>query len=65
LGSGVAGTPLAPADILFGAMRTDDELLQRAVAGDADAFGVLFERHARALYNSSFACAVTGARPRT
>lgn len=50
----MAGTPLAPADILFGAMRTDDELWQRAVAGDADAFGVLFERHGRALYNFLF-----------
>jgi RNA polymerase sigma factor (sigma-70 family) len=33
---------------------TDAELWQRAVEGDPDAFGVLFERHARAVYNFLF-----------
>jgi RNA polymerase sigma factor (sigma-70 family) len=33
---------------------TDIELWDRAVAGDAAAFGVLFERHARAIYNYLF-----------
>jgi RNA polymerase sigma factor (sigma-70 family) len=33
---------------------TDIELWARAVAGDAGAFGVLFERHARAIYNYLF-----------
>src|SRR5919206_1441873 len=33
---------------------TDIELWDRAVAGDATAFGVLFERHARAIYNYLF-----------
>lgn len=33
---------------------TDRELWARAVAGDAAAFGCLFERHARAVYNFAF-----------
>jgi DNA-directed RNA polymerase specialized sigma24 family protein len=33
---------------------SDRELWARAVAGDADAFGSLFERHARAVYNFAF-----------
>jgi RNA polymerase sigma factor (sigma-70 family) len=33
---------------------TDIELWERAVVGDAGAFGVLFERHARAIYNYLF-----------
>lgn len=32
----------------------DVELWDRAVAGDAPAFGVLFERHARSVYNHCF-----------
>jgi RNA polymerase sigma factor (sigma-70 family) len=32
----------------------DQELWGRAVAGDAGAFGLLFERHARAVYNLCF-----------
>jgi RNA polymerase sigma-70 factor (ECF subfamily) len=33
---------------------TDRDLWADAVGGDADAFGVLFERHARAVYNFAF-----------
>ena len=33
---------------------TDDELWQRSRRGDAEAFGVLFERHSRAIYNFCF-----------
>ena len=33
---------------------TDAELWGRAVEGEADAFGVLFERHARSVYNYLF-----------
>ena len=33
---------------------TDAALWQRAAAGDADAFGTIFERHARAVYNYCF-----------
>jgi RNA polymerase sigma-70 factor (ECF subfamily) len=33
---------------------SDDELWQRSRGGDAQAFGLLFERHARALYNYCF-----------
>jgi RNA polymerase sigma-70 factor (ECF subfamily) len=33
---------------------TDQELWAAAVGGDAEAFGVLFERHARAIYNFAF-----------
>lgn len=33
---------------------TDTDLWQRAVAGDAAAFGVLFDRHARSVYNHCF-----------
>jgi RNA polymerase sigma-70 factor (ECF subfamily) len=33
---------------------TDIELWERAVAGDAEAYGLLFERHARAIYNYLF-----------
>jgi len=32
----------------------DADLWQRAVAGEAEAFGVLFERHTRAVYNYCF-----------
>ena len=34
--------------------RTDAELWRLAVAGEASAFGVLFERHARTVYNYCF-----------
>jgi hypothetical protein len=34
--------------------RGDDELWLEAVKGDADAFGLLFERHARSVYNYCF-----------
>lgn len=33
---------------------SDRELWQRASGGDADAFGVIFDRHARAVYNHCF-----------
>ena len=33
---------------------TDQELWTAAVGGDAEAFGVLFERHSRAVYNFAF-----------
>jgi hypothetical protein len=33
---------------------TDGDLWPRAVVGEPDAFGVLFERHARAVYNYLF-----------
>jgi RNA polymerase sigma-70 factor (ECF subfamily) len=33
---------------------SDRGLLAAAAAGDSDAFGVLFERHARAVYNFCF-----------
>jgi RNA polymerase sigma factor (sigma-70 family) len=33
---------------------TDGELWQRAVDGEPDAFGLLFERHARTVYNHLF-----------
>jgi len=33
---------------------TDDDLWRRAVDGEPDAFGALFERHARAVYNHLF-----------
>ena len=36
------------------AEESDRGLLAAAAAGDADAFGVLFERHARAVYNFCF-----------
>jgi RNA polymerase sigma factor (sigma-70 family) len=36
------------------AQATDAELWQRAVEGDPDSFGALFERHARAVYNYLF-----------
>jgi RNA polymerase sigma factor (sigma-70 family) len=36
------------------AQATDGELWQRAVQGEPEAFGVLFERHARAVYNYLF-----------
>src|SRR2546423_8186070 len=32
----------------------DCDLWERAVGGDADAFGLLFERHGRAVYNFAF-----------
>jgi RNA polymerase sigma factor (sigma-70 family) len=35
-------------------MRSDSELWASVRAGDRDAFGVLFERHARAIYNYCF-----------
>jgi DNA-directed RNA polymerase specialized sigma24 family protein len=34
--------------------RTDHELWRRAAAGDPEAFGLLYERHARAIYNYLF-----------
>jgi RNA polymerase sigma factor (sigma-70 family) len=37
-----------------GVVARDAELWERAVAGDASAFGALFERHARAVYNHCF-----------
>jgi hypothetical protein len=40
---------------------TDRELWHRASAGDADAFGALFERHAKTIYNYCFAAPPTGA----
>lgn len=33
---------------------TDRELWEKAVGGNADAFGLLFERHGRAVYNFAF-----------
>ncbi|NUW36509.1 hypothetical protein HTZ77_34650 [Nonomuraea sp. SMC257] len=33
---------------------TDAELWRRAVDGDTEAFGVIFDRHARAVYNHCF-----------
>jgi RNA polymerase sigma-70 factor (ECF subfamily) len=33
---------------------SDAELWRRAAGGDAETFGVLFERHARAIYNFCF-----------
>ncbi len=33
---------------------TDRELWAAAVNGDAEAFGALFERHSRAVYNFAF-----------
>jgi RNA polymerase sigma factor (sigma-70 family) len=33
---------------------SDRQLWERAVSGDADAFGLLFERHGRAVYNFAF-----------
>jgi RNA polymerase sigma-70 factor, ECF subfamily len=33
---------------------SDVELWNRAVAGDREGFGVLFERHARSVYNHCF-----------
>jgi RNA polymerase sigma factor (sigma-70 family) len=36
------------------AQATDAELWQRAVEGEPEAFGVLFERHARSVYNYLF-----------
>ena len=33
---------------------TDEQLWREAVDGDGDAFGLLFERHARAVYNFCF-----------
>ena len=33
---------------------TDRQLWERAVGGEADAFGALFERHGRAVYNFAF-----------
>jgi RNA polymerase sigma factor (sigma-70 family) len=33
---------------------TDAELWRRAVQGEPDAFGILFERHSRVVYNSLF-----------
>ena len=35
-------------------MATDVELWRRAVDGDPDSFGVVFERHARTVYNYLF-----------
>jgi hypothetical protein len=34
--------------------RTDSELWEAARAGDSESFGVLYERHARAIYNYLF-----------
>ena len=36
------------------AAMTDTQLWARVAAGDADAFGILFERHARSIYNYCF-----------
>jgi RNA polymerase sigma-70 factor (ECF subfamily) len=48
------GNFVAAADITSVVGETDRQLWQRAVGGDADAFGVLFERHARSVYNFAF-----------
>jgi DNA-directed RNA polymerase specialized sigma24 family protein len=44
---------------------TDAELWRRAVDGESDAFGVLFERHARAIYNYLFRRTAEWAWPKT
>jgi hypothetical protein len=43
---------------------TDQELWWRAAGGDPEAFGLLYERHARAIYNTLSGAAETGASPR-
>lgn len=35
-------------------VETDSELWERAAGGDAEAFGVLFDRHSRSVYNHCF-----------
>jgi RNA polymerase sigma factor (sigma-70 family) len=55
-GGSCEGTPHPRADMIGQHVgeSTDIELWDRAVAGDADAFGLLFERHGRAIYNYLF-----------
>src|SRR5712691_3358610 len=49
------GTRQALADMKWVmSQRGDDELWSEAAKGDADAFGLLFERHARGVYNYCF-----------
>jgi RNA polymerase sigma factor (sigma-70 family) len=49
-----AGTSLIDSDMKWVMETNDSTLWSRARAGDADAFGLLFERHARTIYNYCF-----------
>jgi RNA polymerase sigma factor (sigma-70 family) len=50
----VRGNPSTVADMNAVVAVSDRELWERAVGGIADGFGLLFERHGRAVYNFAF-----------
>src|SRR5947209_3807638 len=52
--SSVIGNRTVATDMNEVVATTDRDLWAAAVGGDADAFGVLFERHSRAVYNFAF-----------
>jgi RNA polymerase sigma factor (sigma-70 family) len=49
-----AGNPVGAADTTSVVADTDRQLWERVVGGDGAGFGLLFERHARAVYNFAF-----------
>jgi RNA polymerase sigma factor (sigma-70 family) len=51
---GMPGNSAGAADMKKVVAASDRELWERTVGGDADSFGLLFERHGRAVYNFAF-----------